>query len=396
MAENNSAIASGIQPDAIIPKWWRSVDTWTVYAVVMLFCLGIILSFASSPPLAEKRNVEPLFFVFRHVFFGGLGITIMLSVSILSIRNARRLGCIVFLVSLAGIMLLPIFGSDFGKGANRWFSLGFGSLQPSEFLKPGLIVVSAWLISGSKEENGPPGFLLSLIITLFSICFLVMQPDFGQAVLVLFGWSMLYFVSGAAVAPLVFLGGATILCGYFAYLSSEHFSRRIDEFLMVLSGTSTKSVTQLDFATDAISNGGLFGTGAGEGTVKWYLPDAHTDLIIAVAAEEYGLVMVVLIALLFVLILWKSISRLAVIDDHFTVLAGAGLISSFSVQALINISVAVRLVPPKGMTLPMISQGGSSMLAIGLLLGMLLSFTRLEEKHWTDSNSWEGKNLQVN
>ena len=362
--------------EALLPKWWRSVDTWSIALIMMLFFIGIVLSFAASPPLAEKRGLEPMYFVFKHSAFGAMSIAIMLAISMLSVQNARRLGCIVFLVAMVALAFLPVFGSDFNKGATRWYSLGFGSLQPSEFLKPGLVVVTAWLISGTKDDLGPEGYFFSLFLTLSAVVLLVMQPDFGQSALVLCSWAVVYFISGGSMLLLYVLAFLGLAAGYLAYMNVEHVSNRINEFIFVLSGKTDNKFTQLDLAANAIENGGLFGTGSGDGKVKWSLPDAHTDLIIAVAAEEYGLAMVILIVLLFMLLLWRSISRLAMSDSNFIILAGTGLIATFTLQALINLLVTVRLFPPKGMTLPLISQGGSSMLAIGLLLGILLALTR--------------------
>jgi len=363
-------------PRALLPKWWRTVDLWSIGLVFMLFFIGIILSFASSPPLAEDRKVSVMFLIGKHAIFGISAFVLMLAISMLSVQNARRLGCLLFVVAFVLLALLPFFGTDFQKGAVRWYSLGFASLQPSEFIKPGLIMVTAWLIAGTRDELGSEGFILSLFLTFPVVGLLLIQPDFGQSILVLAGWCVVYFVSGASMLLLYVIGLLTLLAGWLAYQNSEHFQSRINEFLTEILGDGGATYEQLDIATSAIINGGLFGTGPGNGTVKWHLPDAHTDLIIAVAAEEYGLVMVGLIVLLFVVLLWRSITRLSRSGSYFIGIAGTGLITTFSLQALINLLVTVRLIPPKGMTLPFLSQGGSSQLAVGLLLGMLFALTR--------------------
>jgi cell division protein FtsW len=214
--------------------------------------------------------------------------------------------------------------------------------------------------------------MYSLVVAIAVAALLVIQPDFGQAALVLFGWGVLYFISGAPMVLLLSLAGLAVGGGWLFYQSSEHFARRIDGFL----APEVDPRTQLGFATNAIQEGGFFGVGVGEGQVKWSLPDAHTDFIIAVAAEEYGLVLVAIIIVLYAVVVIRSLARLMHERDPFTRLAGTGLACIFGVQALINMGVAVRLLPAKGMTLPFVSYGGSSLIAGGILVGMLLAFTR--------------------
>ena len=255
----------------------------------------------------------------------------------------------------------------------RWLSIGGFSLQPSEFLKPCFIIVTAWLMAAAQEVNGPPGRAISLAVTIFVALFLAMQPDFGQTMLILFGWSVIYFVAGAPMILIFSVVGAVAMAGFTSYNLSEHFARRIDAFL----NPEIDPRSQIGYAVNAIQEGGFFGVGLGEGQVKWILPDAHTDFIIAVAAEEYGLVLVALILALFCTIIVRSLLRLTRERDPFARLAGAGLACIFGVQAMINMAVAVRLLPSKGMTLPFVSYGGSSLLAAGLTVGMLLALTRV-------------------
>jgi cell division protein FtsW len=265
-----------------------------------------------------------------------------------------------------------VFGTDFGMGAVRWYRLGFASLQPSEFLKPMFVIASAWLMASAMELGGPPGRLYSFVLMVTIVLMLAMQPVFGQASLVLFGWGVMWFVGGAPMMLLLGLAGLVVLGGMFAYNASEHFARRIDGFL----AADVDPTTQLGYATNAIREGGFFGVGVGEGQVKWSLPDAHTDFIIAVAAEEYGLIMVLAIIALYCIVVVRSFIRLMRERDPFIRLAGTGLAAMFGVQAMINMGVAVRLLPAKGMTLPFVSYGGSSLIAGGLAVGMLLAFTR--------------------
>jgi cell division protein FtsW len=358
--------------DPVLPRWWRTVDKWTLSCILALFGIGLLLGLAASPPLAAKNGFEPFYYVQRQAFFGFIAMAVLIFTSMMSPTLVRRLAVLGFVASFIALMGLPFFGTDFGKGAVRWYSLGFASVQPSEFLKPGFIVVAAWFMAASIEVGGPPGKTYSLILTLAIVLFLAMQPDFGQAALVLFGWGVMYFVAGAPILLLVGLAGLVIFGGSLAYSNSEHFARRIDGFL----NPDVDPTTQLGYATNAIREGGFFGVGVGEGQVKWSLPDAHTDFIIAVAAEEYGLICVLAVITLYSIVVVRSLMRLMKERDPFIRLAGSGLACIVGVQAMINMGVAVRLLPAKGMTLPFISYGGSSVIASGIAVGMLLAFTR--------------------
>jgi cell division protein FtsW len=358
--------------EPLLSRWWRTIDKWTLSAVLVLFGIGILLGLAASVPLATRNGLDPFYYVQRQAFFGALALVATVGCSMLTPGMVRRLGVLGFILAFAALALLPVFGTDFGKGAVRWFSLGFASVQPSEFLKPGFIVLTAWLMAASFDLNGPPGKTISFLITLVIVGFLALQPDFGQSMLVLFGWGVVYFVAGAPFFLISLVAGLVGLGGVFAYSHSEHFARRIDGFL----STDVDPRTQIGYATNAIQEGGFFGVGIGGGQVKWALPDAHTDFIIAVAAEEYGLVLVVIIIALYALIVVRSLYRLTKERDTFVRLAGAGLACIFGVQAMINIGVAVRLLPAKGMTLPFVSYGGSSVIAAGITVGMLLALTR--------------------
>ncbi|MEM9582706.1 MAG: putative lipid II flippase FtsW [Pseudomonadota bacterium] len=358
--------------EPILPKWWRTVDRWSMACVFALCGIGLLLGLAASPPLAAKNGLDPFHYVSKQAVFACMAMTVMVVISMMSTNLVRRLAVLVFFVTFAALALLPVLGTDFGKGATRWYSLGFASVQPSEFLKPVFIVLSAWLIAASAEINGPPGKTFSFVLTCIVVGFLALQPDFGQACLILFGWGVVYFVAGAPLVLLMGMAGAVVVAGVSAYNMSEHFARRIDGFL----SPDVDPTTQLGYATNAIREGGFFGVGVGEGSVKWSLPDAHTDFIIAVAAEEYGLVMVVAIIVLYAIFTVRSLHRLMKERDPFIRLAGTGLAAMFAMQAIINMGVAVRLLPAKGMTLPFVSNGGSSLVAGAIGLGMLLAFTR--------------------
>lgn len=358
--------------EPVLPRWWRTIDKWSMSCVLLLFGIGILLGLAASPPLAARNGFGAFHYVERQAVFGIMALSAMCLTSMMSPTLVRRLGVLGFMAAFAALALLPMLGTDFGKGAVRWYSLGFASVQPSEFLKPVFVIVAAWLMAASQEINGPPGKLLSFFLVTTIVGLLAMQPDFGQACLFLFGWGVMYFVAGAPFVLLVAVAGLVIVFGVVAYNSSEHFARRIDGFL----NPEIDPNTQMGYATNAIQEGGFFGVGVGEGQVKWSLPDAHTDFIIAVAAEEYGLILVLIIILLFATVTVRSLLRLMRERDPFIRLAGTGLACMFGVQAMVNMGVAVRLLPAKGMTLPFVSYGGSSLIAGGIALGMLLAFTR--------------------
>ena len=358
--------------EPILPKWWRTLDKWTMSCVLILFVIGLLLGLAASVPLAERNGFAPFHYVQRQAVFGGGALIAMLLTSMMSPVLVRRLAVLGFVAAFVALVFLPFFGTDFGKGAVRWYSLGFASVQPSEFLKPGFVVAAAWLMAASQQINGPPGTAWSFVLCAVIAGLLVMQPDFGQACLVMFGWGVMYFVAGAPMLLLIVMAALVVLGGAMAYSGSEHFARRIDGFL----NPEVDPTTQLGYAADAIREGGFLGVGVGEGQVKWSLPDAHTDFIIAVAAEEYGLVLVLIVIALFCLITVRSLLRLMRERDPFIRLAGTGLAAMFGVQAMINMGVAVRLLPAKGMTLPFVSYGGSSLIAGGIAVGMLLAFTR--------------------
>ncbi len=358
--------------EPILPRWWRSVDKVSLMAVFALFGIGILLGFAASVPLAERNNLPPYTYVTRQVVLGGFGMALMVALSMSSPDAVRRLGVLGFALAALAVAALPIVGTDLGKGAVRWINFGFTTLQPSEFLKPGFIILTAWLIAAAQDLNGPPGKLISFLIACTIAVMLAIQPDFGQAALVLFGWGVIYFVAGAQMRLIIAIVGLVALAGWGAYNSSDHVAGRINGFL----SSEVDPRSQIGYAANAIQEGGFFGVGIGEGQVKWALPDAHTDFIIAVAAEEYGLMLVLVIITFYTTILLRSFWRLMSERDPFARYAGMGLAAILGVQAMINMGVAVRLLPAKGMTLPFISYGGSSVIASAITVGMLLALTR--------------------
>ncbi|MGB0498331.1 MAG: putative lipid II flippase FtsW [Rubricella sp.] len=361
-----------VQREPILARWWRTVDRVSLGAVLILVLIGLLLGHAASPPLAERNGLEPFHYVIRQAIFAGVGLAAIVVISAMPLRWVRRCAILGFVGAFVALCLLPLFGTDYGKGAVRWFSLGFMSLQPSEFLKPGFAVFAAWLMAGTLDRDGPPGRLLSFAAMVIICLILALQPDFGQASLVFGAWMVMAFIGGLPMWVILLLTGAAGLAGTIAYNASEHVARRIDSFFHpVIEPTS-----QLGYALTAIQDGGLFGVGIGAGEVKWRLPDAHTDYIIAVAAEEYGLTAILILIALYLTIVLRALLRLQREKDAFARIAGAGLAALLAMQAFINLGVSARLLPEKGMTLPFVSYGGSSMLAAGITVGILLALTR--------------------
>ncbi len=366
--------------EPILPHWWRTIDRWSLAAILGLLLAGMLLGLAASPPLAVKNGLPPFHYVIRQAAFGVMALGTMLVISMLDPQTLRRGAVIGFAGSVLALAMLPVFGTDFGKGAIRWYSLGFISVQPAEFLKPTFAVFAAWLMAASYDPSGPPGKLLSFLTAAVLTLTLALQPDFGQAGLIIACWSLMYFTAGAPITLLFGVGGAVFAGGWFAYHNSEHVARRINGFLQ----SDVDPRTQIGYATNAIQEGGFLGVGVGNGQVKWILPDAHTDFIIAVAAEEFGLILCVVIMALYMTVVVRSLLRLVGERDPFIRLAGTGLACLLGMQSLINMGVAVRLLPAKGMTLPLISYGGSSLIAAGAGLGMLLAMTRKRPQHDID------------
>ena len=366
--------------EPIIPHWWRTVDRWSIAAIFALFLCGLLLGMAASAPLAVRNGLDPFYYVNRQAFFGAVALGTMLVVSMLTPTTLRRLSVLAFAGAVLAVAFLPVLGTDFGKGAVRWYSLGFISVQPSEFLKPAFAVVAAWLMAASYDAGGPPGRLLSFATAAILAAMLALQPDFGQAGLIVATWALMYFAAGAPLVLLLSVGGGVLGAGWFAYHNSQHVARRIDGFL----ASEVDPRTQIGYATNAIQEGGFLGVGPGNGQVKWILPDAHTDFIIAVAAEEFGLILCVAIMALYATVVVRSLLRLVRVRDPFVRLAGTGLAALLGMQAMINMGVAVRLLPAKGMTLPLVSYGGSSLIAAGLGLGVLLAMTRSRPQHDID------------
>jgi len=352
-------------------EWWWTVDKLTLAAVGALMLAGVVLSLAASPPVASRLGLDPFYFVDRHILYLIPAIAVMFAVSFLSPRQIRRLAVIVFAVSVVMVALTPVYGAEI-KGARRWLVLFGMNIQPSEFLKPAFVILVAWLFGESAKRPDMPANALSLAMLLTVLVLLVMQPDFGQTMLVALVWSALFFMAGMRVVWVFGIAGAGAIGLTVAYYTVPHVARRIQHFLNPSSGDTFN----IDIATESFMRGGWFGRGPGEGTVKRILPESHTDFVFAVAAEEFGVVLCLVLVALYAFIVIRALVRAMRNDDLFIRFAAAGLAILFGSQAAINIAVNIHLIPAKGMTLPFISYGGSSMMALAYTMGMLLALTR--------------------
>src|SRR6516162_2109686 len=343
--------------------WWWTVDRLLLAALLALMLAGIILSLAASPPVASRLGLDPFYFVNRHVLYLIPALAVMLATSFLPPRHIRRLAVIVFIVSLLLTAATLHFGAEV-KGARRWIVLLGINIQPSEFLKPAFVILIAWLFGESARRPEMPANTFALALLAVAVAGLVLQPDFGQTMLVALVWSALFFLAGMRLVWAVGLASA--------YMLIPHVARRIERFRDPSSGDTFN----IDQALESFQRGGWFGRGPGEGTVKRILPESHTDFVFAVAAEEFGIVLCLLLVALFAFIVVRALRHANRNEDPFARFAAAGLAVMFGLQSAINMAVNLHLMPAKGMTLPFISYGGSSMISLAYGMGMLLALTR--------------------
>ncbi len=352
-------------------EWWWTVDKLLLGALATLMLAGIVLSLAASPAVAVRLRLDPFYFVNRHVWFLLPAIAVMLAISFLNPHQIRRLALFMFAVSIAMVVFTVLFGAEI-KGSRRWLTVLGMSIQPSEFLKPAFVILISWLFAESSRRPEMPATSLALGLLMFVVVLLVLQPDFGQTMLILLVWGALFFMAGMRLIWIVGLGAASLVGLLGAYYTVPHVSARIERFLDPGSGDSF----QISTSVASFLRGGWFGLGPGEGTVKRILPDSHTDFIFAVAAEEFGIVLCLMLLFLFAFVVIRALRHAMVNDDPFARFAAAGLAILFGLQSAINMSVNLHLMPAKGMTLPFISYGGSSMLSLAYAMGMLLALTR--------------------
>jgi cell division protein FtsW len=356
---------------SVLGRWWWTVDRWILAALIVLMGFGAVLVLAASPAMAERIGLPGFRLAQRQFALLPLAVLTVVGVSLLSPRWIRRLAVIGFAGSLALCLLTLSIGVEF-KGATRWISFAGLSLQPSEFLKPCFVVVSAWMFAAEKGEEGIPGSKIAIVLWLAAVTLLLLQPDVGQAFLVTAVWGFQFFLAGLPLLWVGLLSVVGLLALAIAYFALPHVGARIDSFLDPQAGDRY----QIDRSIEAFMNGGLLGRGPGEGTVKALLPDSHSDFIFAVAGEELGLIACLIILALFGFVVLRGFSRVFQDNSLFVLLAAGGLLAQFGLQALINMASTLHLMPTKGMTLPFISYGGSSLLALALAMGMMLGLTR--------------------
>ncbi|CAH1674798.1 putative peptidoglycan glycosyltransferase FtsW [Hyphomicrobiales bacterium] len=353
-------------------RWWWSIDRLILTALVALMVSGVVLLMAGGPPVAERLGLSTFHFVNRQAAYLAAALVIFLVVSLMTPRQVRRMALLIYVVSLAMVVGTLYFGVEV-KGAKRWLTLGpLGSVQPSEFLKPAFVVLAAWAFAEGTRRPDLPGTILALLLLPVTIVPLVLQPDFGQTMLVSLVWAGLFFVAGLHWFWVIGLGGVGAVGILVAYELVPHVRARIERFMDKGSGDTF----QIDTALESFAQGGWLGKGPGEGTVKRILPDAHTDFIFAVTAEEFGVLVCMLLVMLFAVIVLRSLFVAQKAEDPFIRLAVTGLALLFGIQAAINMMVNLHMMPAKGMTLPFISYGGSSLLSLAVGTGFLLALTR--------------------
>jgi cell division protein FtsW len=356
---------------SLLARWWFTVDHTLLAALLVLIGLGVVLTLAASPAVALKKGLPAFHFVERQVVFATLGVLVMLAVSMLDHRQLRRLALVLSAGCLVAMVAVLFTGAEI-NGARRWLRIAGLSLQPSEFAKPAFAVITAWAFAESERRKDMPALPIAVGLYVVFATLLVLQPDVGQTLLVSLVWAVLFLLSGRPIAWVGGFSGIGAGAMVAAYFSFPHVKSRIDRFL---HGTDS-DFSQTERALQSFVEGGFMGRGPGEGTIKTQLPDAHTDFIFAVVAEEYGILACLALLALFAVIVLRALARTVGEPDPFVRNAVSALALMIGLQALINMGVNVGLLPAKGMTLPFVSAGGSSTLAMAVTCGMLLSLTR--------------------
>jgi cell division protein FtsW len=367
---------------SIFASWWWTVDRTLIAAALVLLVGGLVLSFAASPAVAERIGAsDSFYFVKRHAFYFVLALPVLFTVSFFSPKMVRRSALVVFAGAVVLLVAVLFFGPEV-KGARRWITLLGVSVQPSEFVKPAFVVITAWLFAEQQKRPEIPGNFFAILLFIVVEALLIAQPDIGQTLLTGAAWGAVFFVAGMSIWWIVGLGGLGVGGAFAAYTFVPHVHARINRFLDKSGagggrgGPMTADGYQAQQAHDSFLNGGWFGRGPGEGTVKRLLPDSHTDYIYAVVGEEYGLVVCALLAGVFAWIVFRGLTHAMREEDAFIRHAIVGLVVLIGVQSGINMAVNLQLMPAKGMTLPFISYGGSSLLAIAFEMGCLIALTR--------------------
>ena len=355
--------------------WWWTIDRWLLASLGALMVLGLVLTLAGSPPVAERLGLSTFHFVNRQVGYLIPAFMLMIATSFLSPRHVRRAALLVFCMGMALVIAAILFGVEV-KGAKRWI---FG-VQPSEFVKPAFVVLAAWAFSEGARRRDVPANIFALLLLPATIVPLILQPDFGQTMLISMVWAALFFMAGLHWFWVAGIGGVGALGVLLAYKFVAHVRLRIEKFIDPASGVGAGDTFQVDTAMESFISGGWLGKGPGEGTLKRILPDSHTDFIFAVTGEEFGVLFCIGIVLLFAFIVLRVLWLASKNEDPFCRFASAGLVMLFGLQSAINIAVNVHLMPAKGMTLPFISYGGSSLISLALAMGFLIAVTRRRPK----------------
>lgn len=351
-------------------EWWWTIDRLLLVALLVLIGGGVVMSFAAGPGAALREGLPPFHFVERHLLFLGPALVVLIGTSFLSPRQVRRV-CIVLLVLMLFALVATLFIGAESKGARRWLHFAGFSVQPSEFLKPAFVVVAGWLMSESMRRSDIPGNLVTLGLLAAIVGLLVRQPDFGQTMLIVSVWGVMFFIASMPWLWVMLLGAAGAGGIVAAYRMLPHVHDRIDRFL-----TRAGDTFQVDMARESIMRGGWFGVGPGEGVVKRSIPDSHTDFVFSVMGEEFGIALCVVTVTLFGFVVLRGLWHALRQHDPFCRLSIAGLVTLFGVQSAINMSVNLQLIPAKGMTLPFVSYGGSSMIAVAFGTGLMLALSR--------------------
>ena len=354
-----------------LARWWFTIDRALLSSILLLMAMGVLISMAASPPVAERIGLDSFHFIKSQLFFNFIGVAILLTMSFMDPQNVRRAGIVTF-VGAAVLMLAALkFGPEI-KGAHRWINLGPLNLQPSELAKPGFVIFAAWFLSDRVRRPDMPGPQIAFAAAGVLLLLLVLQPDFGQTALVTLTFGAMLLVFGIPWIVVGGLGALTVAAMAASYVLVPHVASRIDRFLHPTSGDTF----QTDTAIEAFNNGGLLGTGPGGGVAKLVLPDAHTDFTFSVVGEEFGFIACVALMVVFFFIIIRVLVRARSEADPFAALAMTGLAAMFGLQACINMGVNVALLPAKGMTLPFISYGGSSLMGTALAMGFILALAR--------------------
>ena len=356
---------------SIISNWWWTVDKPLLVMIALIIAIGMILTFSASPATAARINLDSFHFIKRQFVFLPLACGVMLLLSMQNLKTVRRVAVLGYFLAIILVAATHFWGMEI-KGAHRWLSIGGFALQPSEFLKPTFIVVAAWLFDGQKRYSDFPGNWLSTALFLFTIGLVISQPDFGMSFVLAAIWFFQFFLAGLPMWLVCSLGLIFVLGIGAAYMVFPHIQSRIQQFFASENNLSY----QVQKSIAAFENGGFFGAGPGEGVVKMQIPDAHTDFIFAVAAEEYGMILCLAIVTIYAGIVIRSLLISLKDNNLFIVLSASGLAASFGLQSIINMASTMHLAPTKGMTLPFISYGGSSLLSVAIGMGMLLAITR--------------------